>query len=169
MKKVAEDPEWHEREKARRRALHYQKRDYFLAYLKARYRADPEKYKAQTKAYKQANREKYREYHRKYKLKYPHKVIEHWMRRQARLRVAPGGSFDLSRPDYRARVDYYGGRCAHCGTREATTLDHAIPVSRGGGNWPSNIYPACALCNGNKSSRKLHFEWSPPRLSSASY
>ena len=41
-------------------------------------------------------------------------------------------------------------QCHYC-NQDATTADHIIPVSFGGGNELSNLLPACVSCN---SSRK---------------
>lgn len=43
--------------------------------------------------------------------------------------------------------------CAICGTRPATTADHIIPVSRGGGSDLSNLRPACAADNAARGNR----------------
>ena len=92
----------------------------------------------------------------------PQKVAAKYQRRRARLDSAGGGSFNTGRDDYRARILYYGARCAYCDGK-AETLDHAIPVSRGGSNWPANIRPACRACNLSKGSKLLYREWTPPK------
>lgn len=46
-----------------------------------------------------------------------------------------------------ARVDYYGGMCSYCQSAPFEHIDHAIPVARGGSNWPSNLRPSCGDCN----------------------
>ena len=52
--------------------------------------------------------------------------------------------------------------CRYCGRRivafPASTLDHVIPVSRGGDDIPSNLALACSHCNFSKASRTLE-EW----------
>lgn len=56
-----------------------------------------------------------------------------------------------------ARIAYYGHRCAYCrGPYE--DIDHVIPLSRGGSNWPANLRPACKRCNNDKRA-KLPSEW----------
>jgi 5-methylcytosine-specific restriction endonuclease McrA len=40
----------------------------------------------------------------------------------------------------------YGHVCYRCGGY-ATTVDHAVPVARGGTHDLSNLRPACASCN----------------------
>ena len=43
-------------------------------------------------------------------------------------------------------------RCAYCG-RTATTIDHVLPRSRGGGNSWLNTVAACGGCNQRKGDR----------------
>lgn len=97
--------------------------------------------------------------------------------RLRRLAGAPGGPYDYARPDYQQRIAYYGGLCAYCRQAPHATLDHGLPVSRGGGNWAANIYPACKACNAAKYNKLLTFDpndprpatlvWLPPRLRKA--
>lgn len=47
--------------------------------------------------------------------------------------------------------------CFYCGD-VATTLDHVVPLSRGGLHIPANLAPACTRCNCSKSDRLLS-EW----------
>ncbi len=45
------------------------------------------------------------------------------------------------------------GRCHHCGERfakEMLTLDHVIPLSRGGKSTKNNCVPSCKPCNADK-------------------
>ena len=42
-----------------------------------------------------------------------------------------------------------GGLCWYCG-RQANSIDHMQPVSRGGTGAYGNIVPSCQSCNGNK-------------------
>ena len=60
----------------------------------------------------------------------------------------------------RARLAFYGYRCAYCGG-PFEHVDHVIPVARGGTNWPANLRPACRKCNQRKNSKKLS-EWAKP-------
>lgn len=52
---------------------------------------------------------------------------------------------------------WYGGRCLCCGATEAVTLDHVIPVSRGGLNVIANVQPLCRTCNCRKATRTIDF------------
>lgn len=45
-----------------------------------------------------------------------------------------------------------GHRCAYCG-RGATTIDHVLPRSRGGGDGWENLVACCLRCNNSKGDR----------------
>ncbi len=45
-----------------------------------------------------------------------------------------------------------GRRCGFCG-RSASTIDHVLPRSRGGGNTWTNTVAACGPCNNRKGNR----------------
>lgn len=47
-----------------------------------------------------------------------------------------------------------GGRCVYCG-KAATTIDHVVPRSRGGGHSWENVVAACGRCNHVKADRTL--------------
>jgi 5-methylcytosine-specific restriction endonuclease McrA len=51
---------------------------------------------------------------------------------------------------WRELVEACGGRCLRCGAHEDLTVDHVIPLGRGGSNAIENIQPLCAVCNGIK-------------------
>lgn len=67
-----------------------------------------------------------------------------------------------------ARCEVFGGACAYCRRSFSSTLpmtiDHVIPISRGGPHILSNLRPACAPCNSSKNARKLS-EWQVPSYS----
>jgi 5-methylcytosine-specific restriction enzyme A len=53
------------------------------------------------------------------------------------------------------------GKCHYCGGKfhpEDLTMDHLIPLSRGGRSERFNIVPACKECN-NKKKHLLPAEW----------
>ena len=62
--------------------------------------------------------------------------------------------------------DYPGDRCAYCGrTSSSWTIDHVIPVSRGGPKlkrW--NMVRCCAECNGKKSNHYVLPWWRPQEM-----
>jgi len=45
------------------------------------------------------------------------------------------------------------GNCHYCGKkfeRKELTMDHVVPIARGGSSTPGNIVPACRPCNAEK-------------------
>ncbi len=53
------------------------------------------------------------------------------------------------------------GRCYYCGSRTPAaelTMDHIVPVARGGKSTKGNVVPACKPCN-NKKKQLLPMEW----------
>jgi 5-methylcytosine-specific restriction endonuclease McrA len=51
--------------------------------------------------------------------------------------------------------------CIYCGSRDDLTLEHIIPLSRGGANHRANLAMACWPCNKTKRDRLPH-EFTPP-------
>lgn len=75
-----------------------------------------------------------------------------------RLAKATDDSRPVSGRDWRRLVMRYEGRCAYCGERGDLTMDHVIPLSRGGRHAIGNVLPACWSCNCSKRQRLL-VEW----------
>lgn len=49
-------------------------------------------------------------------------------------------------------------KCLECGSTNELTVDHIIPLSRGGVNSPDNLRTLCGPCNRRKGSR-IEWEW----------
>ena len=63
----------------------------------------------------------------------------------------------ITSADWLAVLERHGHPCAYCGTDGPLTMDHVIPLAKGGAHDPSNIVPACRRCNSRKDSQT----WSP--------
>lgn len=46
--------------------------------------------------------------------------------------------------------------CPYCNKNKSDTLDHVVPLSRGGSNDASNIVAVCRSCNSRKSDKTLN-------------
>ena len=64
------------------------------------------------------------------------------------VRVPHGRSVPVSRRGVLRRDDH---RCAYCG-KHATTIDHVLPRSRGGGDSWQNLVACCVRCNNLKGN-----------------
>lgn len=112
--------------------------------------------------YRSAHRLHYLAYKRAYR-KLPHvrayrRVEGH--RRRARLMQAPGSH---TVQDIQKQYERQKGKCYWCGKKLGTGkrayhVDHVVPLSRGGSNWPDNLVIACHTCNERKNDRLPH-EW----------
>jgi 5-methylcytosine-specific restriction endonuclease McrA len=60
--------------------------------------------------------------------------------------------YDIELLDWMETLVHFGGRCAYCGAGNGTTLDHYIPLERGGETVIVNLLPACPKCNSRKGS-----------------
>jgi len=65
------------------------------------------------------------------------------------VRVPPGERRKVSR---RAILARDGFRCQYCGSNRQLTLDHVIPLSRGGASTWENVVTSCAACNVRKGA-----------------
>jgi hypothetical protein len=79
-----------------------------------------------------------------------HRITE--QARRARKLAAPGTA---TVDQVLARFAYFGNRCVYCRTTERLTVDHVVPLSRGGSHWPANLRPACISCNSRKGARRV--------------
>lgn len=62
----------------------------------------------------------------------------------------------LTEAEWTAIYASFRGRCAYCEEAKARTIDHVIPLSRGGAHCADNVVPACRPCNSRKGARPLH-------------
>jgi 5-methylcytosine-specific restriction endonuclease McrA len=86
----------------------------------------------------------------------PHVAQAAKVRRRAQKRDA--GVFRVTGKDWLRLCNRHGNRCFYCHQRRPLTMDHVIPLSRGGRHSIGNLLPACASCNASKSARFLT-EW----------
>ena len=122
--------------------------------LNARQRAkrDPVEAGRRFKAYYDANRDAQRARAREWAKANPDKRRANQARRVARKANAPGVDYTTDTL-IAARVALYGGRCFYCGAEDANTIDHRVPLARGGSHWPANLVPACGPCNYSKNTK----------------
>ena len=112
---------------------------------KKRYAADPEASRAQNREWAAKHPERMREYKASWSKAHPEQRAEVQNRRRVRLR-----SGVVEKIDPREIYERDGGRCHICGKRVARnkmSLDHLIPVARGGDHVALNVRLAHLSCN----------------------
>lgn len=65
------------------------------------------------------------------------------------------GSYSISKEEM---SKLYASACTYCGSSDNITIDHVIPLSRGGSHSVSNLVSACAKCNMSKGAKTV-MEW----------
>jgi len=122
------------------------------------FQANREHHHALTRAWYAANKELRAESVRKWRARNLEKVRVISRQRRARVLRAEGTH---TADDVQAQYVRQRGKCYYCGVKvgDIYHVDHVVPLSRGGTNWPENLVIACPACNSSKQD-KLPHEWS---------
>lgn len=151
-RKAANKQHIREREAAYRAANKQHIRERDAAY----HAANREKRNAQKAAYHAANRERIRERRAAYHAANPHYGRWRKAHQTARQHGAPG-TFEIA--DIERLLEQQDHRCPACGgdlralPNVEVHIDHKVPLSRGGSNWPDNIHVLCEPCNLSKGTK----------------
>jgi 5-methylcytosine-specific restriction endonuclease McrA len=89
---------------------------------------------------------------------------EIWRRLNDKRRaLQKGAEGHFSPQDIRNQYDKQSGKCFWCSKMVGNVfhVDHIIPLSRWGTNWPSNIVISCPFCNDSKGNKMPFQEWFP--------
>lgn len=120
-------------------------------------RANSEANKARSKAWYYNNREKALTDSKKWQLENKEKVSNYKLinRHKRRAMVKESGVYKVTGKDL-AKIRR--NNCVYCGSSENITVEHIIPITRGGTHSIGNLTSACRSCNFSKSG-KLIMEW----------
>ena len=102
------------------------------------------------------NRERYNERMRLWRQDNPDKVHRTNKINQAKRKKAK--VFKVTVKDWKKLLNQYNFCCFYCKDKGEMTMDHIIPISRGGNHSIGNIIPACKSCNSKKNKRFI-MEW----------
>lgn len=92
-------------------------------------------------------------YRQKYAIHYRHRHAERMHVRRARMQN--NGVFLITNKELKR---LYGGSCFYCHKVGKMTIDHVVPISRGGRHSIGNLVSACKPCNSSKHD-KFITEW----------
>lgn len=144
-------------------------REHILNYSKTRYASDKPRFLAARKEYLdgggrevaqrhyEKNKQRLLEKHRKWWRDNPEKTAVLNKRRRVRKVNAPGRHDEL---DIAWLLFEQDCRCAGCdaGIRERYSVDHVVPLSKGGSDDRENLQLLCRPCNSSKKDKPLD-EW----------
>lgn len=138
-------PAEREAQRAYDRAWAAKHKDRVRAKNRRQYLADPEKYAKQRDAWRAANADRWLD-----------QVRDAQGRRRARKLGVD--SKRVTARDWARLLRRADGCCAYCGKRAPLTMDHVVPLARGGRHAIGNVTPACERCNKSKGALLL-MEW----------
>lgn len=151
-----------------KRIYYLEHRDVIIARSKAVYARDPEARKAYIHQWQKEHPEKRRQYgikQRRSKGMKPRPTARfHNERRRVRKALYKarvlGLPATLTYDQWEACLNYFDHRCAFCGRVKSIfhviSLEHWIPLSKGGGTTADNVFPTCVGsdgCNNKKTGR----------------
>jgi len=127
-----------------------------------------EKGKAARKRYRQSEKGKIhkKEQDKRYGQSEKGKII-HQMINKNHQHLKRASGIRITVEMWRDICERFGWRCAYCGIHEEVlytlygqrlTMDHVIPLSKGGQHIVENIVPACGSCNSKKGTKMIKGE-----------
>lgn len=139
------------------RAYRERRGEELLAKTRDRLRKNKAKYTLARRRYYRKNAEQIYGRVRAWIVANPEKAKAQSQRRRARKINAEGTHTGA---DIQAQYERQKRKCYWCGEKLSDTyhVDHIVPLSRGGTNWPENLVIACPSCNCSKQD-KLPHEW----------
>jgi hypothetical protein len=87
--------------------------------------------------------------------------LAHEAHKQKRSERMRGGRF--TREDWKIALEFFGHRCAFCGSEGPLHQEHFFPLGYDGPHTAGNIVPACATCNESKGTRDPK-SWCSPEV-----
>lgn len=141
-----------EKVRASKNRSYAKRKDYYSEKAQRYYQANKTAILAQAEEYRRRNADHIKEQRKAYRLANA-EAIKALLKKYRGLRRSRG-SFTVEQ--WRAKCEYWGGRCYLCGVDLAGLVihcEHRIPLSRGGLNIIANIAPACQHCNLSKNNK----------------
>ena len=114
---------------------------------------NPDKIKQLTTDYRKNNLEKVKKVKSDWRKNNPEAVQKHRMTRRARK--AQNGVYKVFNKELDKLMQ---ASCVSCGSTDQITIDHIIPVSKGGQHSIGNLQSLCKSCNSSKGTKTMS-EW----------
>jgi 5-methylcytosine-specific restriction endonuclease McrA len=96
----------------------------------------------------------YREKSRAYQKAHPEYFRRKVQERKAKI-LSVGGSY--TEEEWHALCKRFGNICLCCKKKKPLTIDHVVPICKGGSNTIDNIQPLCLECNQRKHNRIIDY------------
>lgn len=143
--KIKNTKEYKEKQKSWWDSYYDRHQDRLVEAQRERYKKDPEKYIKITKDYQATPRGQLSVKRNNHKRRMREKESLMWFKEK----------------DWIKCIEHFNHECCYCGIHlENPTMEHFIPLSKGGEFSPKNILPACLSCNSSKHTNAFN-EWYP--------
>lgn len=110
---------------------------------------------ARHSAWRIRNIDSVRERHKEWQKNNSERIREYENNRRAR-ELSAGG--DVSLAEWLDLCEKYGNKCLCCKRDDVKlSMDHVVPISRGGSNTIDNIQPLCKPCNSKKYTKTIDY------------
>lgn len=118
---------------------------------------------AYNKEYYKNNSDTLKDYQKQYRQENKDKMLVLWRRTYARRKNAEG---ELTKEQWTLLVGFYcpDNKCLCCKLEfdrgdkaKKLSIDHVLPLSKGGTHWPENIQPLCMTCNNAKKTKLIDY------------
>lgn len=137
----------------------FNKKEYDKEYSRRYRKEHPEKIRESCRRYRKKNydKDKRKEYNKRWAKKYPEK-FRHYLRAVSYRRRHASGSHTLGEwENLKAQYDWICPACRKREPKVRLTVDHIIPLSKGGSNNIENIQPLCGSCNSRKNAKIIKY------------
>jgi 5-methylcytosine-specific restriction endonuclease McrA len=142
-----------ERAKATYKAWYEANRAHKIAYCKAWHEANKEHEKTTNKAWREANKQQAKAACKAWREANKVAVCAISLRRRSRLSAVVN---TLTKEEAKLAIEVSMGLCAYCLKQyDKPTIEHVIPISKGGDNSADNIVIACQSCNSREGNRRI--------------
>ena len=111
------------------------------------------KRQAYTRQWRKDNADRNRVHARTWRQRNPEKRNE--ISRRYRARKASAPVCDLTAEQWEAIKTQHNHKCVVCGSIDDITMDHIIPLSKGGSHTANNVTVLCRSCNSRKRDRDM--------------
>lgn len=156
-KRKNQDPEWKKQYNKQYRTLHHEA---ILQKNREYHKAHPDAGRLARKRYQSRNKKRQSALVVRYHQRYPERAKAHCQNYRSRKLNAQGRH---SGEDVLQRLRDQDNCCYWCSQPlQNYHVDHYIPLSRGGTNWPENLVMTCPSCNTSKNNHLPFEEWIPP-------
>jgi 5-methylcytosine-specific restriction endonuclease McrA len=115
--------------------------------------ANPDRVREATRKYAEADPQRRRDIAKRWR-------ENNWDKKLADQRKRRGMKYKKSHApyDFKAICAQFGNRCLACGRSDVKlTVDHVLPISRGGADAPDNVQPLCQSCNSSKGVKTTDY------------